>query len=119
MHLGDAPAAFEWYAFECVGPDIMFTGAPVIGTVSKGPRKGHKRYGKDVRRVVVTDAECMVEYARYEAETGKCGDCRGAGKVVSGWHHVTGTSYSECSKCHGSGLLASAQSADAVAGTAE
>jgi hypothetical protein len=113
--MGKAHKDFKWYAFECVGPDIMFTGAVVTGIVSKGPRKGRPRYARESIRVVVTDAECDAAYLRYEAETGKCGDCVGKGEVFTSWNHLTGSKYRECSKCHGSGLLESPQAADAVA----
>lgn len=103
--LGDVPG-FQWYRFECVGDDaIVFTGAIVVGTVTKGPRKGRPKYAKETRSVVVTDAEEHAEYRRFESETGKCGTCLGKGRVCCGWHHIEGTKYRDCSKCHGSGDL--------------
>jgi len=78
-----------------------------VGVISHGRRKGQPKYSADRKSVVVTIAEEQAEHARFEAETGKCGDCKGEGKVLAGWHHVTGTSYRECVACHGSGMLAS------------
>lgn len=99
--LGDV-TGFEWYAWRCIGPDaVQFTGAVVVGTITRGPRKGRPKYGKDVRSVVVTTSEEATEYLHYEAETGKCGDCKGSGRVIAGWHHIDGTSYRKCPKCHG------------------
>jgi hypothetical protein len=48
---------------------------------------------------VVTDADVKAEYARYEEETGNCGDCYGKGKKVAGWHHIEGARYKPCVKC--------------------
>ena len=104
--LGLVPG-FEWYAFECIGDDaIKFTGALVTGVVSKGPRKGRKKYAKESRSVVVTTAEEIVEYHKFEAETGRCGECRGKCQVFASWHHMEGTKYRPCHKCQGSGVLA-------------
>lgn len=103
--LGDVPG-FKWHTWECIGPDaIQFTGAVVVGTIEKGPREGRPKFSKDTRCVVVTESEEITEYLRYEAETGKCGDCRGSGQVFASWHHIDGARYRECRKCHGSGVL--------------
>lgn len=102
--LGAVVQDFEWYAFECIGDDaIKFTGAVKVGVVTKGPRKGRPKFSKESRSVVVTRAEEVVEYERFERETGKCGDCMGRGEVFSRWHHIEGVSYRECRKCHRSG----------------
>lgn len=105
--LGTVPDGFEWYAFKCVGPDILFTGAVVTGVVTKGPRKGRKRYSKDERSVVVTPAEELEQYCAFEASTGQCGNCKGSGKVFSRWHHIEGVTYRECGRCQGSGASVS------------
>jgi hypothetical protein len=100
-------SGFEWYAFECIGDDaIKFTGAVVTGVVSKGPRKGRKKYAKESRSVVVTTAEEVIEYHKFEAETGRCGDCRGEGHVFASWSVGEGVKHRACHKCKGSGVLA-------------
>lgn len=108
------PQGFEWYSFQCVGPDILFKGAVVVGTISKGPRKGRKRYSREERQVVVTPAEELAEYVRFESETGRCGNCKGDGQVFARWHHLEGVSYRQCEKCAGLGMLASGVTSPAV-----
>lgn len=58
---------------------------------------------KNMEMVVITDADVRAEYARYENETGNCGDCYGTGKKVVGWHYIDGEKTTHCVRCNGKG----------------
>lgn len=60
---------------------------------------GKKRWHKGTQKVFVTDAEAEEEYRRYEAETGKCGECMGERKVYWGWSVAEGARFKPCPKC--------------------
>jgi hypothetical protein len=107
---------FQWYAWRIIDPDaVLMTGDVPTGIYTRGPRKGRPKFPKgDGRSVVVTEAEELAEKQRYEAESGKCGDCCGRGEVFASWHHIEGTKYRPCGKCGGSGLHARPQADAAV-----
>lgn len=107
----NAPPGFEFFKFQCIGNDaIALTGCVSSGVFTKGKRKGRPRYDGKPLTAVVTDAEAAAERARYEAETGKCGECCGSGQLFAGWHHIDGTTYRPCHVCAGTGMLAARQS---------
>lgn len=95
---------WEPYRLEVVGDVVLVDGA-IPHIITRGPKKGQKRWSPLVspRKTYVTHAEAVEEEKRYEAETGKCGDCFGEGKKVWGWNKDEGTKYRECKKCHGCG----------------
>lgn len=98
---GDIPGWEPWF-YERVGGGLIIKGG-IPRLISKGPRKGKKTWDpKESQTVVVTPEEVEREYQRYEAETGKCGECFGDGKVVAS-AGVSGTTYRECKVCGGSG----------------
>jgi hypothetical protein len=107
---------FKFFSWQCLDDSIVkLTGGVPYGTISKGPRKGSPRSWRDQRTVYVTEAEVLAERARYEAATGKCGECLGTGKVVQRIDFVAGvTDYRECRICSGSGQFASPPAVDAV-----
>jgi hypothetical protein len=103
--IGNVPN-FHWFAWEMIGDDAtLMTGCVVTRTYSKGPRKGCPVYDGERVKVVVSDSEIATERARYEQETGNCGECLGQGKVIAGWHHERGISYRECHLCHSGGKI--------------
>lgn len=109
---------FEFYEWRCLDdPDgsVMLTGAVVTGTVTKGKRKGKKRWDETRKRVVIiTDAEMLAERRRFEREEGKCAECGGDGQAFKSWNHETGTAWRTCVKCGGSGKPLSVGAVDPV-----
>ncbi len=92
--------AYEWQ--NCDGDSIV-TGSVPDGVYSKGPRKGEPRFKGPGERVIVSKVELETMAVAYEAETGKCWDCRGTGKMWAGWNKAEGNSYQECQRCNGTG----------------
>lgn len=76
-------------------------------TITRGKRKGQfswshiKRY--DLTRTVVLTAEEDAAKAEYERATGNCCRCGGGGEQWAGWHHITGTMWTTCRRCDGTG----------------
>jgi hypothetical protein len=99
------PEDWEVCAWERIGDgnDLVVEGG-VPRLLKVGPRKGKKTW-RDVplQKAVVTRDELEAEGARYEAETGNCGDCYGKGDVFAGWSSAAGTEYRTCGRCNGSG----------------
>lgn len=98
-----------WVAwrFEAVEPDsVLLTGAVCPEVYKSGPRKGRTNYNAHdpkTKRMVVLTTESRRAFDRvWEAETGMCCQCQGAGKVVASCG-VSGTTYRECRCCKGSG----------------
>lgn len=86
--------------FEAACNGILIRGG--VPAVSKsGKKKWPAR--KNMQTVVVSYDDAKAEYARFELETGKCGDCYGEGKRVVGWNHIDGNKFAPCRKCKGTG----------------
>ena len=99
------PDGWEVCAWERIGDtgDLIVQGG-VPRLLKSGPRKGEKTWRDGpVQKAVVTRAELDAEHARYEAETGKCGDCYGRGEVLKSWSAAEGLKHRECKRCAGSG----------------
>lgn len=81
--------------------EAVVNGTLVRGGIPKLTTAGKKKWPaqKNMGIVVLTDADVKAEYARYEAETGYCGDCYGEGKRVVGWHYIEGYRFAPCVKC--------------------
>jgi len=94
--------AFRWQA---AGPDSIVTGSVPVGTYSRGPRKGEPKFKGKGTMVVVTRAEKESAATAYEAETGRCWNCKGTGQVVRKISKVEGTTYRPCVRCGGSGRV--------------
>lgn len=86
--------------FESVHNGLLIRGG--IPTVSKSGKKKWPTQ-KNMEIVVITDADVKAEYARYETETGNCGDCYGERKRVIGWNYITGNRFAPCAKCKETG----------------
>jgi hypothetical protein len=82
----------------------ILTGAPTR-TVTRGKTKGRLRYSGQKSVVVVTRAEEDAARRDYELTTGYCSDCVGSGRVFRKWNHLTGSTYCDCGKCHGTGKI--------------
>lgn len=99
------PEGWAVCAWERIGDgnDLVVTGG-VPRVLKAGPRKGKPTW-RDVptQNAVVTEAEIEAEKARYEADTGKCGDCYGKGEVFASWDHIEGVKHRKCGRCGGSG----------------
>ena len=77
------------------------------GVYSRGPRKGQPRMSKPVagtkKTVVVSDEDLRQHAIDYEARTGLCFECKGAGEVASGWSAEHGVRMKPCGRCEASG----------------
>jgi hypothetical protein len=106
MEAAEVKAGIEgWKAYKwenCDGDSIV-TGSVPDGVYSKGPRKGDPRFTGTGKRVIISKVELETMAVAYEAETGKCWNCRGTGKTWAGWCRHKGTSYRECERCNGTG----------------
>jgi hypothetical protein len=92
--------ATKWQAG---GGDSIVTGSVPVGTYSRGPRKGEPKFTGPSTMVVVTRAELETAATAYEAETGRCWNCKGTGQVVRKISVTEGTTYRPCARCGGSG----------------
>jgi len=90
---------------EKIGPDATMVSGGFPRPIKQGKRKGELTWrGVEMcGPVIVTDREVAEERARYEAETGNCGDCLGEGNRCVGWHKETGKEYRACLTCSGTG----------------
>lgn len=97
------PDGFMFYAWHCLDASIVkMTGCVPTRNYTRGKRKGQPDYGSGPAKVVyVAEVEVKAEYARYEAETGHCGECMGEGHVFAGWSVDAGTKHRTCPKCNG------------------
>jgi hypothetical protein len=90
------------YRWESVGEDSLVTGSIPDGTYRSGPRKGRPRRKGPGDRVVVAKPEMEATAAAFEDSTGRCWNCKGDGRVVTGFNKE-GTTYQRCSRCSGTG----------------
>lgn len=100
----NGPEGWEICGWERLGDGRDFVvegGVPRL--LTRGPRKGHKRWDGPRLKTVVTGAEIDAEHARYEADTGNCGDCGGTGEVLAGWSAKDGTKLEPCPRCGATG----------------
>jgi len=92
---------WEICAWERIGDGRDFVvegGVPRL--LKQGPRKGRKTWDGPRQKTVVTiDAE----HARYEEETGNCGDCGGTREAFQSWSAKDGVKMKVCSRCAGTG----------------
>lgn len=99
-----APEGFEVFKWEAIGSDAVSLTGGIPRIITRGPRKGKKTWNKCiVTTEIVTKSEADAEQDKYEKETGRCGECMGEGKLLSGWSRDSGYTYRECSRCKGSG----------------
>jgi hypothetical protein len=100
--------AWEVCAWERVGKDGVIVEGGIPRVLKSGPRKGKKTWrDMPTQKVVVTVAEIDAEHARYEADTGTCGDCFGKGRVFARWSQANGVEMKECGRCKGTGIAPS------------
>lgn len=100
---------WQGYIWESLpGGDSLVTGCKPDGIISRGPRKGEPRFNRPVAgtrmKIAVSLVELKTAAAEYESETGQCWDCKGSGQVAKSWSAATGTEYTACKRCDGSGL---------------
>jgi hypothetical protein len=91
------------YTWEACGCDSIVTGDIPVGVYKSGKNKDRPKFKGPGRKVIVTKAEMQEKATQYEAETGKCWDCKGTGQTWVGWSKEEGTRYRACLRCGGSG----------------
>lgn len=96
---------WRYCRWERIGDGMNFIvegGVPRL--LKSGPRKGEQTW-RDVptQKTVVTGEEMDAEHARYEADTGNCGDCGGTGEEFASWKAGEGTKMKTCGRCAGTG----------------
>ena len=95
------PEGWTVYAWEALDDgSVLYRMALEKPPREDGCRKWNTDQGK---AVAVSKAEVDAEYARYEAETGNCGECGGMGERWVGWNRDTGHKYAQCGICGGTG----------------
>lgn len=95
-------SGWKAYAWESASGGHIVTGETPAGVYLKGPRKGKDKYnGLNKMTIVVSESELKEAASSYEEETGKCWNCKGGGKVFSGWSAKEGTTYRPCDRCGG------------------
>ena len=105
------PEGWEVCGWERIGTgnDLVVEGG-VPRLLKAGPKKGKKTWRDvPVQKAVVTEAELKAEHARYEAETGNCGDCFGKGEVFASWSASEGVKHRPCKRCEGTGKTPNAE----------
>ena len=101
--LGTLPENWAICGWERLDPDTtIFNGGP-FRILTRGPRKGKRRWDAVTHQCAVTDAEIDAERARYEADTGNCAECGGGGQQWVGWNRDEGHRFRRCTHCGGAG----------------
>lgn len=96
---------WEYCRWERIGEgrDMIVEGG-IPRLLKSGPRKGQKTWkDQPTQKAVVTGDEMDAEHARYETDTGHCGDCFGRGQVLSRWSKANGLETKTCPRCGGIG----------------
>ena len=92
------------------GDGQIVNGCKPSGYYTRGERKGQPKFRPATpgteRTVAISKRDLEARAAAYEAETGKCWDCKGEGQECAGWSRDTGIKYRACSRCNGSALAA-------------
>ena len=117
MEAAEAKVGIEgWkaYRWEDCGGDSIVTGDVPDGVYRSGKRKGRPRFNGPGRKVVITKAEMQAKATAYEADTGKCWDCKGTGQVWAGWSKADGTRYRDCQRCNATGNAAPQSTSDNI-----
>lgn len=96
-----------WFYERITGGLIIKGGVPRL--ITRGSRKGKKTWDKgSSQTVLVSFDDIDRERQRYEAETGRCGECYGEARVVIAAGSC-GTKYKPCPECNGTGLAPNVQ----------
>ena len=101
-----ASEGWEPYKYQVVEPDAFLVTGGVPRLITRGTRKGQKKWEGKGTMVVVTKDEIAAEKTRFTAETGNCAECGGDGRAFASWHYQEGTKYKPCPHCNGTGNAA-------------
>jgi hypothetical protein len=95
---------WEPYRWEAATDGHIVTGSVPFGVYRSGPKKGQPVFDStDKKTVFVSNEEIKAMANRYEAETGKCWNCKGTGEIMFGWSKKNGVIHKICSRCDGCG----------------
>ena len=102
------PVDWQWHAMRaCEGGWIMEGGVYPV-THAKGKNKGRPDYKKPVagteKSCIGTAAGEALWRLGWEARTGKCWKCQGAGEEQWGWSRDEGRLFRPCKRCKASGV---------------
>ncbi len=97
--------SFKWSFAKSLSNDIMQIEFAQRRPLKSGPRKGQEVAKPPFHKTYITTAEGEKEQARYEAETGNCGECMGEKQNVIAWHRDRGNTYEPCKRCSGTGAV--------------
>lgn len=106
---GETWRMFRWECFPHGGEPIYqsVTGAVCEHHFLRGPRKGQTNWQKRDARTEQTVNITVVDHDKWvkdwQSRTGKCSECVGTGEVFKRWSLKTGTEFSQCHKCKGTG----------------
>lgn len=96
---------FDWDigSMEAIANDDILLKCYNTTLITKGKRKGQKKYIGSPTIVVVTKKEIEAEEANYEMRTGLCHRCFGKGEVPHSWDKDEGPKSKPCPRCKGTG----------------
>lgn len=104
--IGELPEGFEWRRVEHMPYGATILQGGVCRVVKRGKHKGHTTCDRYTHTTTVSDSELAAEIRRWEAETGKCGDCYGDGRTLKSLSVAEGKTYRQCATCGGTGEAA-------------
>lgn len=88
------------------GDGHIVNGCKPSGYYTRGERKGQPKFRPATpgteRMVAISKRDLEARAAAYEAETGKCWDCKGEGQTWAGWSSEAGHKHRTCARCEGS-----------------
>ena len=100
------PDGWEWCRLDSSNapPGFVFAeGAVPVGIYKRGPRKGRKKWPKQLQTVWIEWSVMQQIANRWETETGLCHKCEGSALETYGWSSRDGEKTRPCKRCSGTG----------------
>ncbi|MDY0268952.1 hypothetical protein [Trichloromonas sp.] len=100
----EAPDAWRILRWELLsgGEELVVDGG-IPRDIRWGRAKGRILFDGPLTRILVSLSDVRKEVANYEAQTGLCGGCLGAGRITDYWDITEGEVLRDCPKCKGTG----------------